>query len=450
MVHHGSSGPSRPSGPGSPSSPERTARPREKSQSRSPSSSSANAHPPRATASPLRFRTAARQGGFSQRKRPWTRPRGQAGSPQKTREDARKFPMDPIEATSPRSQACLPPRSSPSREDGQRASPNGEESAGREVVERWKRLGEWHAVDRPVPSCIFFDFVHVICLNMSADRKARRRQQLEERKAEKKRVKMERARGDSLSRAGDDSLSRPSVHLPILQMLANSDHWQVAVQAAESALGKNATISTAANAVKRIGALMDRRLPGAFERTPVCQRGCSYCCHVQVEVSIPEVARAVEFAKEHFNLEEFSALGLRARASAEGARGKDSSTYPVQPCAFLVGGECSVYEARPLACRGEHSFDVETCKRAYDTGEDIPDDRDTNAKLCETVIRVALEERLSNSGFLTHTYELQQSLSIALSDPAAMEEWRKGKGDDPFAAARMGNGLIAAFSDLSF
>lgn len=273
----------------------------------------------------------------------------------------------------------------------------------------------------------------------SADRKARRRHQLEERKAEKKRLRAERA--------GGSPLSRSAVHLPILQMLQDSDHWHVAAQAAESALGKQATISAAVSAVERIGSLMDRRLPGEFERRPVCQRGCSYCCHIQVEVSIPEVARAVEFAKKNFSPEEISALTVRARAGAEGARGKNATTYPVQPCAFLVDGECSVYEARPLACRAEHSFNVEACRQAYETAQDIPDPRDEGAMLCATVIRTALEQRLGKVGFGTYTYELQQSLAVALSNPSSTEEWRKG-GNDPFAEARMGNGLLAGFSDL--
>jgi hypothetical protein len=35
---------------------------------------------------------------------------------------------------------------------------------------------------------------------------------------------------------------------------------------------------------------------------------------------------------------------------------------PDHPCAFLEGGRCSIYEVRPLSCRGMNSLDATECE----------------------------------------------------------------------------------------
>lgn len=261
------------------------------------------------------------------------------------------------------------------------------------------------------------------------DRRGIRRAQREARKTEKKHRKVEKTSAVPSP--------KPRVHLPLLQQLPD---WEAVSSIAGSALANGGTIASATNAVAGVGDLMDRELPAAFVKKPACQRGCSFCCYVHVDLTILELARAVRLAQERFTPEQLDALKSRAQVSAEGARGKTVLSYPVQPCAFLVDGECSVYDARPLACRAEHALDVEPCRQAYETGEDVPGERDMGVSARASVMRAALEATLKTAGFASHSYELQQALSLALNKPGAIEQWTRGK--DMFAAARTGAGLL--------
>lgn len=78
-----------------------------------------------------------------------------------------------------------------------------------------------------------------------------------------------------------------------------------------------------------------------------CNNGCSYCCHVPVEVTALEA----NYIQHHTGIEP-SANRFRKKPY----KGND-------PCPFLRGGQCSIYQARPIACRTFFSVDgVEPCK----------------------------------------------------------------------------------------
>lgn len=82
-----------------------------------------------------------------------------------------------------------------------------------------------------------------------------------------------------------------------------------------------------------------------------CKRGCSHCCHVQVLITQDE---ADVIAKR---------IGRKARFFTGPSRGReDVKTFDWgyhNPCTFLVEGECSIYENRPLPCRTQYSLDVD-------------------------------------------------------------------------------------------
>lgn len=100
-----------------------------------------------------------------------------------------------------------------------------------------------------------------------------------------------------------------------------------------------------------------------------CKRGCDYCCHLPVETCRAEAARALEFARAHLDSDEFRDLKHRIREAA--------AVYPLPlerapsknpRCPFLEDAACLVYPARPLACRGWNSTDVEACRAANQKG----------------------------------------------------------------------------------
>jgi len=101
-----------------------------------------------------------------------------------------------------------------------------------------------------------------------------------------------------------------------------------------------------------------------------CGDRCWYCCcNPNVLVSIPELVRILDHIEAAFTPEALDALRVGARLYAgqvAGRRVEDPIDESV-PCPLLVDGRCSVYEIRPLVCRGFNSTDVEACRRAHAT-----------------------------------------------------------------------------------
>lgn len=81
-----------------------------------------------------------------------------------------------------------------------------------------------------------------------------------------------------------------------------------------------------------------------------CRRGCSHCCHIAVGVTATE---ADYIGK---------CIGIKATPSKHVRHVPDFAGFDYgyhNPCTFLVNGECSIYEHRPLACRTHYNLDVD-------------------------------------------------------------------------------------------
>lgn len=103
-----------------------------------------------------------------------------------------------------------------------------------------------------------------------------------------------------------------------------------------------------------------------------CERGCSWCCHQLVVLTdhsdaerILEAARARMSAAE---FEEFSRT-VRAQAQAIAAMPHHEAESRRWPCPLLSGGECAVYDVRPVACRTVVSPDSGCCRAMHDATE---------------------------------------------------------------------------------
>jgi Fe-S-cluster containining protein len=88
------------------------------------------------------------------------------------------------------------------------------------------------------------------------------------------------------------------------------------------------------------------------------------------------------------------------------------------PCALLENGACSVYDARPMACRIYLSTKLETCLEFYNH----PDNEHNYPALIELPLRAG---RMMNEGFMaalkehgieTAEFRLEQGLSIVLKN----------------------------------
>jgi Fe-S-cluster containining protein len=82
-----------------------------------------------------------------------------------------------------------------------------------------------------------------------------------------------------------------------------------------------------------------------------------------VGVTPPEAIAIVEHLKQTLSAEELDQVRAQVAERLEAVRGLSSSERfsPEHPCVFLRAGSCSVYEVRPLSCRGMNSLDAEEC-----------------------------------------------------------------------------------------
>jgi hypothetical protein len=94
-----------------------------------------------------------------------------------------------------------------------------------------------------------------------------------------------------------------------------------------------------------------------------CAAGCAACCHQLVAAAAAEAAAIARFVERRFTHEERADLVDRIGALDAATRGKSAPERARLrlPCAFLVDGRCSIYEARPLRCRAAHSRDAGHC-----------------------------------------------------------------------------------------
>ena len=162
-----------------------------------------------------------------------------------------------------------------------------------------------------------------------------------------------------------------------------------------------------------------------------CAKGCAFCCHLRVGATAPEVFHVANFVRRQF-AGELERVIDQVRAADSNSRGLTSRERPLHkfPCGLLVANACSVYVARPSACRGLTSISVKTCERGYN-GEEV----EVQTPAVWTEIRQAHNQAmwaaLTASGLPAHCYELNHAMLVALETPDAESRWLKG--EDVFA-----------------
>jgi Fe-S-cluster containining protein len=114
-------------------------------------------------------------------------------------------------------------------------------------------------------------------------------------------------------------------------------------------------------ATSRVGEALLARAPAAV----ACRPGCDHCCYQSVGVTPPEALAIFDHLSQTRSDAELA--GLAARARARRAETRDLSAAerfsPAYPCLFLEAGRCSIYDVRPLSCRGMNSLDAGECER---------------------------------------------------------------------------------------
>jgi Fe-S-cluster containining protein len=190
--------------------------------------------------------------------------------------------------------------------------------------------------------------------------------------------------------------------------------------------------SRASNTAKRAHEFFETSLKNNPSKFKIeCAKGCAYCCHVSVTATAPEIFLVAGYIREH-HPHDLETVLARVRAADAGTRGMSSMERAKQkiPCALLQANMCSVYSARPAACRGFVSTSVKACERGFN-GQATEINTPAVWTDLRSAHRQAMWAALAASELPTECYEFHHALRIALETPDAESRWLKG--EDLFA-----------------
>jgi len=188
--------------------------------------------------------------------------------------------------------------------------------------------------------------------------------------------------------------------------------------------------------LRKIGGYADKQVAQIEATSPDkvdCKPGCCFCCYRPVFALVPEILAAFAYINENFSDEE--KLQLRERLNAyiaEADRIEGTRRLNWTSCPLLVNGLCTIYDARPMTCRGIGSLDVEVCKLAVEFPEDAI--RIPQLKGQPEVCQAALEgfrQATGETGLVSGVYDLGRCLKLLFDDPEAAEEAVTGRRQLP-------------------
>ena len=165
-----------------------------------------------------------------------------------------------------------------------------------------------------------------------------------------------------------------------------------------------------------------------------CQPGCAFCCMQPVGIALAELPPLVAFVCSRFESDDLADLQSALSAQWESTVAlRDRASFRGM-CALNRDGLCTVYEARPVACRGCHSFDVDACRKTYAEGS-------SESSIPFSLRRVGLglalkfgqQAAFHRQGLGSAVYDLAGCLSHALAHPDSLERMLQGDQEfEPF------------------
>lgn len=165
--------------------------------------------------------------------------------------------------------------------------------------------------------------------------------------------------------------------------------------------------------------------PAAARATVSCRAGCGTCCHVPVGVQAHEVLLAAEYIQTHVPPGEFEAVLTRVAAhrAAFAGRTMDERAALKIPCALLRDGSCTIYEARPEACRSHHSHNLDGCRSNLESGLDLVDVLIPEIRGRMFAVMLAIDQAVAEAGFDGQAYDFGSALHEALTDSRCAVRW---------------------------
>lgn len=172
----------------------------------------------------------------------------------------------------------------------------------------------------------------------------------------------------------------------------------------------------------------------ALKRSLDCKSGCTFCCHLYVEVTPLEVVALWETLRADRHQAQRQAVAAAApRVIGLPPEPRRAARLP---CPMLAEGVCAVYETRPFACRGLYSTSAQACEAALmmPAGAALPPIRSPAVpRALAAVLGVGINAALGDAGLQNQTLELVTALDTLQRDPGAAARWLAG--ERVFAAA---------------
>jgi len=168
----------------------------------------------------------------------------------------------------------------------------------------------------------------------------------------------------------------------------------------------------------------------AAEEPVACRAGCSWCCTTTlVATSAPEILRIADALRQRMAPPELARLieRLNHRANRIAEMPEERRPHARIPCALLIDHRCSVYEVRPLACKGWTSSSAEACEASYRSGWERPIPNGARRLGISVSVRQGVRQALDQGGLDGAKLDLTVALRIALSEPDAAERWLAGE-----------------------
>ena len=207
------------------------------------------------------------------------------------------------------------------------------------------------------------------------------------------------------------------------------DGYRLAHQHLEGGVTVPGLKSAVQNLYQAIDELLDAFLQrSAVEGNPAeCKKGCAWCCHQEVFAITHELL----YLRDHI----LGSISERQQGEfIDQARKKSLLTLnkPLEeqllvraPCPFLSEGSCTVYVARPMACRIYLSSSLPACRKEHDE----PGNRKHIPGLFEFPLTAG---RMLNEGFVAYLKQngvtsnelpLEQGYASVVTLGQSFEQW---------------------------
>jgi uncharacterized protein len=159
--------------------------------------------------------------------------------------------------------------------------------------------------------------------------------------------------------------------------------------------------------------------------TVACRAGCDACCHVPVGLLAHEVLIAAQYAQTHFSPVELDALIERAAAHRAlfAEKSNHERTDLRTPCVLLREGSCSIYDARPEACRSHHSNNADACRSNLAAGREDIDVYVPGVRGRMFAVMLSIDQAVAEADFDGRAYDFGSALHEALTNSLCAVRW---------------------------